>query len=759
LVITCIEQGAVVTREAAEEAAQRTCVDVPDAVIADAVLPDTKTSEPATGKVLVFPRSRTVEPVSPPDPPSREQPAHFLASLQAAVFELASSLLRRWRPSAMLSGLLIAGGIGALLGLMIEGVLQAPVEPPVFPAGDAPVTATAEVSPLSPAGGVDIATSESAEPETGASETAVSLSSGQEVSSSVLAAGGDAPVQSQPGTAASVQSAPAQYARQTESALELFAMLPHVRFDAMTSWPDKRGDGSVELSAEAVASEGDVAALVPAQDLLVDQAADRVGTGRVEIQDDRAGEQSEEIAEHVSPAEFVSLEQRVATLVERARVHEREGRYVEPVADNALDLYREVLGLDAGNDRALQGIAVIKQLYLSRAESAELRSEWALAETSYRTASRIDPRDDGVLVDLARVSELKRGEDQAAARLQQNQQTTRRLARERLAELGLEPNARSLLQAAHVGDLTAADLLLAAGVSPDVVDPFTGTTPLIAAAMRGRTDIVLSLAQADASIDRRDAKGRTATMWAVDNSHAETVSLLLALGADAETRSDAGETLLMYSAWNGDVETSRILLDSGADASAASRSGWTALMNAAISGHAEIVELLLQRTADVNARNSEGRTALMAAASNGHTQIVRLLLSKAADVSLSKTDGWTALMYAAWNGHSTIVALLVAGGAQVDAANKDGWTALMYAAWNGHTATVSTLLAARADPQRRNRQGRTALMEARDQGHREVVKMLLSVANRVSANLPDAAGLNLCADDRIVNCDLLSDSL
>ena len=112
-----------------------------------------------------------------------------------------------------------------------------------------------------------------------------------------------------------------------------------------------------------------------------------------------------------------------------------------------------------------------------------------------------------------------------------------------------------------------------AGASPDVVDPFTGTTPLIAAAMRGRTDIVLSLAQADASIDRPDAKGRTATMWAVDNSHAETVSLLLALGADAETRSDAGETLLMYFAWNGDVETSRILLDSGADASAVSRSG------------------------------------------------------------------------------------------------------------------------------------------------------------------------------------------
>ena len=208
---------------------------------------------------------------------------------------------------------------------------------------------------------------------------------------------------------------------------------------------------------------------------------------------------------------------------------------------------------------------------------------------------------------------------------------------------------RSLHEAAHVGDLPAAESRLRDGAEVDAVTRH-GVTPMVLACTAG---------------------------------HAAIVEALLVAGADPNRASPQGETPLMLAARTGVVASVESLLRHGAGASIDARESWrgqTALMWAAAEGHAAVVAPLVAAGAGVDARSEAGFTPLVFAVRAGHRPAVDALLDAGADVNLPLPDGASALHLAVVNAHYELAVHLLERGAGA-AADGPGWTPLHQLVW------------------------------------------------------------------------------
>ena len=86
-------------------------------------------------------------------------------------------------------------------------------------------------------------------------------------------------------------------------------------------------------------------------------------------------------------------------------------------------------------------------------------------------------------------------------------------------------------------------LLLASKADPNVATG-TGQTPLMLAALKGRTGVVEALTRGGAKIDARAQDGQTALMYAAATGRTYTVGALLADGADVNAVDADGKTAL-----------------------------------------------------------------------------------------------------------------------------------------------------------------------------------------------------------------------
>lgn len=182
----------------------------------------------------------------------------------------------------------------------------------------------------------------------------------------------------------------------------------------------------------------------------------------------------------------------------------------------------------------------------------------------------------------------------------------------------------ALILAVNFGHNEVAELLLAAGVTPDIYE----------AASIGRTELVAKLLNEDASlIDSYSPEGFTALGLAAHFGHVETLELLIARGGDVNAVSKhAMKVTPIHSALFGRrLEAAKVLLAAGADLSIKRggsgwpRAGWTALHYAAGFGFVELAEAFIERGADPKARDDEGRTPLQVAAEAGHLEVAELL--------------------------------------------------------------------------------------------------------------------------------------
>ncbi|QDS71946.1 hypothetical protein FKW77_000869 [Venturia effusa] len=253
---------------------------------------------------------------------------------------------------------------------------------------------------------------------------------------------------------------------------------------------------------------------------------------------------------------------------------------------------------------------------------------------------------------------------------------------EKLAQLLLDHGARTeardrdgrtaLYKPAMRGHLNICKLLFERKADPDSQDK-EGRTVLIHLAAekpgRWKRDMIeLLLHYVD--IEAKDDTRRTALIWAAATGKPEMVDILLSgeKKADTSASNNRGRTALMFASENSHVEVVRRLLVAGADPRAVSDGGWTALHNAADRGHVHIIELLLATDCNVNSTLSNGMTPLHWSAFNGHEEAVKLLLAKVdtsgrpeADLALKDTFERNPMLCAAENYHTGIVQLLQPG--------------------------------------------------------------------------------------------------
>jgi ankyrin repeat protein len=216
-----------------------------------------------------------------------------------------------------------------------------------------------------------------------------------------------------------------------------------------------------------------------------------------------------------------------------------------------------------------------------------------------------------------------------------------------LNALNFQFNGDDFVRSAAEGDQKALGLFFAAGF--DVNTPNSaGYTGLMAAAQRGRADIVKLLLDRKADPNAAGRDGGTALMLAAENNQPEIVKLLLARGADPNRQDNNGWTALLKAAYQGNAKCIEIL---------ASRTKMEldhALLVATLMERKDAVKVLLDNGAEVDFRASDGRTPLILAAGKGNKEIVELLLKAGADASLTDQSGQTAEAVAAAKGFNDI---------------------------------------------------------------------------------------------------------
>lgn len=93
-----------------------------------------------------------------------------------------------------------------------------------------------------------------------------------------------------------------------------------------------------------------------------------------------------------------------------------------------------------------------------------------------------------------------------------------------------------------------------------------GITPLMRAALDGRTNDVRWLINRKANVNARDKDSETALMAAAFSGHDEVVEMLLRNGADVNVVSHRGATALSLAQTNGHKDVVKMLVASGAKA-------------------------------------------------------------------------------------------------------------------------------------------------------------------------------------------------
>lgn len=323
----------------------------------------------------------------------------------------------------------------------------------------------------------------------------------------------------------------------------------------------------------------------------------------------------------------------------------------------------------------------------------------------------------------------------------------------------LTDGATALMAAAAKGRRDVVALLLAAGADVNARRITDRATALLLAAQEGQIEIVNDLlnwkskGKVKTKVNLKAAGGHTALMAATRGLHQEIVRALIAAGADVNAQSKESGTALSLACsrlmdqatirgdaidQSGHVAMARLLLAAGADPNVRNSSGWTPLIQASRDGLSDIIPDLLDAGAEVNARTDYGFTALILSLSWNRPETARLLLAAGADVHAVDESGETALIAAAGHGWRDLVQRLIGAGAEVNASGPHGSTALIGAAAGDHIEVVQILLAAGANVDARIQYGRTAVSLAAMNGHLDVVQVL--IAANADIGVKDAEG-------------------
>ena len=200
----------------------------------------------------------------------------------------------------------------------------------------------------------------------------------------------------------------------------------------------------------------------------------------------------------------------------------------------------------------------------------------------------------------------------------------------------------------------------------DVNESDCGTVPLVLAVQKNNEMAVLLLLHSGADVNIQDQEGKTALMFAVENT-----------GANSFVLFEAKDDLLETSDEN--MKCLRTLLQAGADVNIVDNNQNTALIYARKWGNHDCVKIMLTAETDVNKLNKKGETTVICAAKENHEACMELLLQSGADVNIQDNRGCTALIYAAELSSNNCFNVLLSAGADVSIRNEEGADTLHFA--------------------------------------------------------------------------------
>ena len=265
-----------------------------------------------------------------------------------------------------------------------------------------------------------------------------------------------------------------------------------------------------------------------------------------------------------------------------------------------------------------------------------------------------------------------------------------------------------LMLASKKGDLTRMKALLASGADLSKRNP-RGSTALMFAVDGGLPAVNLLL-QKGAKADDQRFDGMGPLSWAVMGNQTAVFERLLVAGANPKMLTDARYSLLHLAALKGHTAMAKRLLALGLSPNDLDSYSETPLMKAARQGHADVVRLLLAHKANASHWNAESETALVLAAQKGRLAVVKELVQ--AGVKLKGQEGDRAISRAVESKQPAIVRYLLDRGANVNARGVSERPLVSLAAWTRHPELAIDLLKRGADPNLRSGGGATPLQMA-----------------------------------------------
>ncbi|MFJ9443719.1 ankyrin repeat domain-containing protein [Kitasatospora sp. NPDC101235] len=197
-----------------------------------------------------------------------------------------------------------------------------------------------------------------------------------------------------------------------------------------------------------------------------------------------------------------------------------------------------------------------------------------------------------------------------------------------------------------------------------------------------------------------------ALLDAADRGDLDAVRAALTAGATVEARDAEGRTPLLRAAFADRVAVARLLVEAGADVNAQDPQLNSPWLVTGITGSVPMLRALLPGGPDLTRRNRYGGVSVIPAAERGHVAYVRAVLAETAiDVDHVNDLGWTALLEAVLLGdggpaHREIVDILLAHGADPYLADADGVTARTHAGRRGFRAIAEALRTAEEEAAR-----------------------------------------------------------
>ncbi len=340
-----------------------------------------------------------------------------------------------------------------------------------------------------------------------------------------------------------------------------------------------------------------------------------------------------------------------------------------------------------------------------------------------------------------------------------------------LAKVGVEPSAKSLVQAALDQDANRIGWLLDVGVYTEQRDA-KGRTPvriavensdlpsvfrlldakadvnaatpdrvslLGIAVARGETAVVEKLLTAGARTDGLMPDGEKILPWSIRQGRLTFVRAMMKSGADPHLKDRLGNPLLHVAMEAGRRDLMATLIELGADPGATNATGETTLHLAFRQNWIDAVPKLAIAGADPNARGPDGNTLLEKAVAEENMAHIRLLLKIGANPNHPPQPGKSAtpLEQAFANGNTPLLELFLEHGAAPTEGIPDAW--LRQAFENRDHRTAHLLLRHGADASRRMPDGLLMVESAVLERQGSFVKLLLDYGNPAGLAMPLAS--------------------